>query len=143
MDSTNEHSSNSLMNHGAANGISNDGTGKLQCSRERQTADCSRCCDPRPMACPIQRVPQSTIQQGARLDQDNQRDRRRIGKVQQSSSTSCHPIPITDQIREPRSLDSTWTTRTILPIGNGRLMLRKHSLLVNSVFLTVADCFDS
>jgi len=27
MDSTNEHSRNSLMNHGAANGIPNDGTG--------------------------------------------------------------------------------------------------------------------
>lgn len=44
MDSTNEHSSNSLMNGGAANGIPNDGTGKLQVPRndlpqKQQTAD--------------------------------------------------------------------------------------------------------
>jgi len=42
----------------------------------------------------------------------------------------------TDQIRERRSLDSMWIKRTTLPIGNGLQMRRKHSLLVNSVFLS-------
>jgi len=34
MDSTNEHSTNSVVNGGAANGLPNDGTGKLPSSRK-------------------------------------------------------------------------------------------------------------
>ncbi len=56
----------------------------------------------------------------------------KFSRVRQHHATQAST---TDQSREPRSLDSTWTRKTILPIGNGRLMLRKHSLLVISVFI--------
>jgi hypothetical protein len=45
--------------------------------------------------------------------------------------------PKTDVCRAKRSSDSISIARTTLPIGNGRPMLRRHSLLVISVFLSL------
>ena len=46
-------------------------------------------------------------------------------------------VPKTDVCREQRSSDSMSIAITTLPIGNGRPMLRRHSLLVTSVFLSL------
>lgn len=72
MDATNEKSENSVMHGGAADGLPNDGTGKLQFPQEYwQIANSPRRNKARPMARTVQRVPQVQICKGSEMDQNN------------------------------------------------------------------------
>lgn len=68
MDHTNEESVNSVVKGGPADGLPNDGTGKLPTQPGGGIADSNRCRQARSVAFPFQRIPPTQIQKGTRLD---------------------------------------------------------------------------
>lgn len=84
----NQASENSISGH-SAGGTPNDGTGmtlELRRISEAGTKLCQcRCPRVRPISRTIQGRAQITIQQDTELDQSHQRNRRRVGEVQQST----------------------------------------------------------
>jgi hypothetical protein len=136
MDNVNEDSVNSVTNEQTAEGIPNDGTGIVIEFLEPE----------------IQLILPGVVKLDPWLSPFKNSLKSRFAKAQKWIKTidetegglekfsRVGQLPYlapadADQSRAQRSSDSTWTNRTTLPIGNGRPMRRKHSLLVTLVLL--------
>jgi 1,4-alpha-glucan branching enzyme len=107
MDSTNEHSSNSLMNHGAASGIPNDGTGKFQCPPEWQTADVPGVVALDPWLAPFKeslKARYNKAQEWIKTINETEGGLEKFSRVCQHHAMQ---FPTTNHTRERRSLEST------------------------------------
>ena len=137
MDNVNENSVNAIMNAKPASGIPNDGTGKLdslQCNGRKLILVGVVQLDP--WLSPFKEALRhrfSKAQQWIKTIDETEGGLEKFSRVRTSYNGY---IPETDVCRERRSSDSMSIATTTLPIGNGRPMLQRHSLLVISVFLS-------
>ena len=138
MDNVNERSVNAIMNSKPANGLPNDGTGRFHSFQGHSRG----------------LIVVGVVQLDPWLSPFKEALRQRFSKAQQWIKTIDETegglekfsrvrrpwnalVPKTNVRRAKRSLGSISIARTTLPIGNGRPMLPRHSLLVNSVFLSI------